>query len=210
MIINTIQTISKVSLLALALTLFWGCPQPPNLNSGNRQNSNAGQQNSSPPRQASASGDVRFQAPAAWNSEPTTSSMRVAQYLLPRAEGDTEDASLIVYYFGQGQGGSAQANLDRWIGQMEQPGGGSSKDKARTEKMTVNGLDVMLLDLSGTYTAEMTPGSGNQQNKPDSRMRAAVIETPKGAYFVKLVGPEKTIARWDAGFLSFIKSFEFK
>lgn len=136
--------------------------------------------------------------------------MRVAQYRLPRADGDTEDASLIVYYFGQGQGGSAQANLDRWIGQMQQPGGGSSKDKAKTEKMTVNGLEVMLLDVSGTYTAEMTPGSGNQQNKPDSRMRAAVIETPKGAYFVKLVGPEKTIARWDAGFLSFIKSFEFK
>jgi hypothetical protein len=209
MIINKMQTISKVGLLALALTLFGGCPQPPNLNSS-QPSSTAGQQNSSTPRQASASGDVRFQAPAAWTAEQATSSMRVAQYRLPRAEGDTEDASLIVYYFGQGQGGSAQANLDRWIGQMQQPGGGSSKDKARTEKMTVNGLEVMLLDVSGTYTAEMTPGSGNQQNKPDSRMRAAVIETPKGAYFVKLVGPEKTVARWDADFLSFIKSFEFK
>ena len=147
---------------------------------------------------------------AAWVSEPAASGMRVAQYRLPRAGGDAEDASLIVYYFGQGQGGSAQANLDRWIGQMEQPGGGSSKEKARTEKMTVNGLDVTLLDVTGTYTAEMTPASGNQQNKPGSRMRAAVIDTPKGAYFVKLVGPEKTIERWDGEFLSFIRSFEFK
>ncbi len=200
-----IQRVSKPGLLACALMLFWGCPEPPNLNSS--------QQNSAPPRQASqasATGDVKFQPPAAWVTEPTTSNMRVAQYRLPRAEGDTEDASLIVYYFGQGQGGSAQANLDRWIGQMEQPGGGSSKDVAKTEKMTVNGLSVTLLDVAGTYTAEMTPGSGSQQNKPRSRMRAGVIETPKGAYFVKLVGPEKTIARWDTDFISFVKSFEYK
>ena len=93
---------------------------------------------------------------------------------------------------------------------MQQPGGGSSKDSARTEQTTVNGLDVTLLDVAGTYTAEMTPGSGTQQNKPGFRMRAAVIDTPKGAYFVKLVGPEKTIARWDGEYMSFIRSFEFK
>lgn len=196
-----------MGLVALALMFVWACPPPPNLNSNQ---SNANQPGASAPRQASASGDVKFQPPAAWVSEPSSSSMRVAQYRLPRAAGDGEDASLIVYYFGQGQGGSAQANLDRWIGQMEQPGGGSSKEKAKTEKMTVNGLDVTLLDVTGTYTAEMTPGSGNQQNKPGSRMRAAMIDTPKGAYFVKLVGPEKTIARWDGEYMSFIRSFEFK
>ena len=201
-----------MGLVTLALLFVWACPPPPNLNSNqsNANQSNANQPAASAPRQASASGDVKFQPPAAWVSEPSTSSMRVAQYRLPRAEGDAEDASLIVYYFGQGQGGSAQANLDRWIGQMEQPGGGSSKEKAKTDKMTVNGLDVTLLDVSGTYTAEMTPGSGSQQNKPGSRMRAAVIDTPKGAYFVKLVGPEKTIARWDGEYMSFIRSFEFK
>ena len=202
---NTIQRVSKTVLLACAVALAWGCAEPPNLNSG-QQNSPATRQ----ANQATAAGEVRFQPPSAWVTEPPTSGMRVAQYRLPRAEGDAEDASLIVYYFGQGQGGSAQANLDRWIGQMEQPGGGSSKDVAKTEKMTVNGLDVTLLDVAGTYTAEMSPGSGNQQNKPGSRMRAGVIETPKGAYFVKLVGPQKTIARWEAEFTSFIKSFEYK
>jgi hypothetical protein len=39
--------------------------------------------------------------------------MRVAQYQLPAAEGDTEAASLVVFYFGAGEGGSVQANLDR-------------------------------------------------------------------------------------------------
>ena len=39
--------------------------------------------------------------------------MRKAQYTLPRAEGDGEDATLIVHYFG-GQGGSREVNLERW------------------------------------------------------------------------------------------------
>jgi hypothetical protein len=207
MIINLLRSISKLGLATLALMFVWACPPPPNLNSNQ---ANANQPGASAPRQAGAAGDVKFQPPAAWVSEPSTSSMRVAQYRLPRAAGDAEDASLIVYYFGQGQGGSVQANLDRWIGQMQQPDGSSSKDKAKGETLTVNGMNVALLDVSGTYTAEMTPGSGTQQNKPGSRMRAAVIDTPKGAYFVKLVGPEKTIARWDGEYMSFVRSFEFK
>jgi hypothetical protein len=52
--------------------------------------------------------------------------------------------------------------------------------------------------------------SGGGGNKPNFRMRAGVIETPKGAYFIKLVGPEKTVARWDDAFMSFVKSAEFK
>jgi hypothetical protein len=160
---------------------------------------------------ASSSGvELRYKVPAGWVEEPSASSMRVAQYRLPHADGDSEDASLILYYFGQGQGGGVEANLDRWIGQMEQPDGSSSKDRSHTENLTVNDLKVTLLDVTGTYTAEMTPGSGSRQNKPNYRLRAAVIETPKGAYFAKLAGPEKTIERWDADFKAYVKSFEFR
>ncbi|HLG17833.1 MAG TPA: hypothetical protein VJH03_25550 [Blastocatellia bacterium] len=159
---------------------------------------------------ATATGDLKYKAPPGWVVESTTSSMRAAQYRLPRAEGDDEDASLVLYYFGPGQGGSVEANLDRWVGQMEQPDGRPSKDKARSESATVNGLKVTSLDVTGTYTAEMSPGSGSRQNRPDYRLRAAVIETPKGPYFVKLVGPEKTVKRWETEFKAYIDSFEFK
>jgi hypothetical protein len=136
--------------------------------------------------------------------------MRVAQYRLPRAEGDSTDATLVVFYFGQGQGGSVEANLDRWIGQMQQPDGSSSKSKARTENITVNGMPVTLLDVTGTFTESMMGGAAGQQMQGLARMRAAVIETQKGAYYIKLVGPEKTVNRWDASFMEFVKSAEFK
>ena len=142
-------------------------------------------------------------------AERPTSSMRVSQYQLPAAEGDTEPASVVVYYFGAGQGGSVDANLERWIGQMQTPDGRPSKEKAKTETTTVNGLKVTLLDVSGAYSGDMA-GGAPAQSKPNFRMRAGVIETPKGAYFIKLVGPEKTVARWDQAFQEFVKSVEFK
>jgi len=136
--------------------------------------------------------------------------MRLAQYKLPKTEGDTEDASLVLYFFGSGQGGSVTDNVDRWVNQMQQPGGGPSKEKAKIETLTINGLKVTSVDVGGTYTAQMTPGSDARHNNGNYRLRAAVIETPKGNYFVKLVGPEKTVARWDQSFVDYLKSFEFK
>jgi hypothetical protein len=154
--------------------------------------------------------ELRFKMPDGWVSESPSSRMRVAQYKLPKADGDAEDASLVVYYFGPSQGGSVDANIDRWISQMEQPGGGSSKEKSKTETLTVNGLKVTTVDVAGTYTAEMSPGSATHYNKPGFRLRGAVVETPKGFYFAKLVGPEKTIGHWNKAFTDYIKSFEFK
>jgi hypothetical protein len=159
---------------------------------------------------ASASGDLHFKAPEGWTTEQASSSMRVAQYKLPKAEGDKEDGSLVLYYFGANQGGTPQANIDRWISQIHQADGSDSKSKAKTETLTVNGLKVSTVDVTGIYTAEMAPGSGSFHNDDNYRLRAAVIETPKGNYFVKLAGPAPTVARWDQSYNDYLKSFEFK
>ena len=159
---------------------------------------------------AAQQSSLKFRVPAGWIEEERTSSMRVAQYRLPKVEGDTEDASLVLYYFGQGQGGSTAANIERWVSQIKQEDGSNSKDKAKQEQFEANGLKVAMVDISGTYVAETSPGSGTLHNKPGYRLRAAVVETPKGSYFVKLVGPEKTVAQWNDSFLSYLRSFEFK
>jgi len=157
-----------------------------------------------------AASELHFKAPDVWVTEKPSSSMRVGQYKLPKAEGDKEDASLVLYYFGSTQGGTAQANIDRWISQMQQPDGSDSKSKAKTDSLTINGLKVNTVDVTGTYTAEMAPGSKTFHNDANYRLRAAVVETQKGNYFVKLAGPEKTVARWDKEYNDYLKSFEFK
>jgi len=148
---------------------------------------------------------LKFDAPAGWVSKTTSSSMRVAEFTLPKSGGDTEDASLVVYFFG-GQGGTVQANIDRWVGQMAQPDGKASAAVAKTSNLLANGLKVTLVDVSGTYVAEVAPGSTEKFNKPGFRLRAAVVETAEGPYFIKLTGPAATVTKWDESFVAFLKS----
>jgi hypothetical protein len=196
-----LTTISVSVLLAVSLT-SWAC---------SRANTVASVPNSSgthPPGQTS--GDLHYKVPDGWVVAQPSSKMRIAQFKLPKADGDSEDVELVLYYFGANQGGSPGANIDRWISQLQQADGSSSKDKAKTESLTVNGLKITMVDVSGRYTAEMAPGSGKFYDNTNYRLRAAVIETPKGNYFLKLVGPAKTVGRWEQSFTDYLKSFEFK
>lgn len=181
----------------LTFAVFSGCASSATLSNQNQTN-------------APATGELHFKAPDGWIAEKPTSTMRAAQYKLPKAEGDPEDASLVVYYFGANQGGTVQANVERWVNQIKQTDGSSSQDKAKTETLTINGLKVTTVDITGTYTAEMTPGSGDRHDNANYRLRAAVIETPKGSYFPKLVGPANTVAKWEQAYNDYLKSFEFK
>jgi hypothetical protein len=158
---------------------------------------------------ALAAATLQYDAPKEWVVQPPNSSMRVAEFVLPRAQGDGEDASLVIYFF-QGGGGSVQANLERWTSQMVQPDGRPSSRVAKTSALTAHGLAITVLDIAGTYTAEMMPGSGSTRNKPNFRLKAAVVETPGGPYFVKLTGPRKTVDRWDASVGEFLTSLRFE
>jgi hypothetical protein len=151
---------------------------------------------------------LSFTAPDGWRQTPGSSSMRVAEFTLPRAAGDAEDAQLIVYYFG-GSGGSVDANIKRWVAQMQQADGKPVADAKRVFR-TVNGLAVTLVDVAGTYVAETAPGAGDRHNKPHFRLRAGVVATPNGPYFIKLTGPEKTVTKWDHAYEQFVGSFRSK
>lgn len=199
------KTILSLSIVAV---LCCGCSK----NSGTADQNSAVAQSprSSAPSAQPVAGEVRYKVPEGWTVEKPISDMRVAQYRLPKAAGDGEDALLVLYYFGQGQGGSPQANIDRWINQMKQPDGGSSKEKAKTGTLTVNGLQVDTVDVLGNYSGGMSPDSAPVDSKAIYRLRAAIVDTPKGSYFVKLTGPEKTVAHWDQAYNDYLNSFEFK
>ena len=149
-------------------------------------------------------GTLTFTKPAAWTDRAAASSMRVAEFVVPKVPGDSEDAEVIVYYFG-GSGGGVEANLQRWTTQFQS----TRKDPVRTTS-TVNSLKLTSLDVSGTYVAEVRPGSTDRHNKPGFRMRAIVVETPKGPYFIKLTGPAATVDKAGAQFDQFLQSLTFK
>jgi hypothetical protein len=195
-----LTTISASVLLAISLTSL-AC---------SRGGTVASAPNSAGTQAPQTSGDLHYKVPDGWVAGQPSSKMRVAQFKLPKADGDNEDGELVLYYFGANQGGTAEANIDRWISQIQQADGSSSKDKSKTESLTVNGLKITTVDVTGRYTAEMAPGSGKFYDNASYRLRAAVIETAKGNYFLKLVGPAKTIGRWEQSFTDYLKSLEFK
>jgi hypothetical protein len=155
-----------------------------------------------------AAGSLAYTTPPSWSTRPAASSMRVAEFVIPRTKGDGEDGELILYYFGTGAG-TVDANIDRWIGQIQQPDGSSTKEKARRSSQTVNGLRVSMVDATGIYVAETRPGGAEHYNKAGFRLRAAVVETPRGPYYIKMTGPEKTIAEADAAFTAFLGSLKY-
>jgi hypothetical protein len=152
---------------------------------------------------------LKYDLPQGWISKTPSSKMRLAEFVLPKVEGDLEDATLVITYFG-GQGGTVQANLDRWMGQMTQPDGRASKDVGKTSVLKTNDLIITILDLPGTFVAETAPGSSEHFNKPGFHLRAAVIEGKGGPCFVRLIGPAKTVSKWSAASDAFFKSFRLE
>ena len=185
--------------LLLLLALATGCTHPaPETHADAPPSGTA----ASPARAPGA--PLVFTTPAGWTAETPTSAMRKAQYRLARAEGDGEDGECVVYFFGAGGGGGVEANLERWCTQFEQPDGGDSHAELVRAERTVGGMAVHEAELSGTYVAETAPGSGERVNKPGFALRAAIVESDHGAYYVKLVGPSATVARHASAFRELI------
>src|SRR5262249_11774937 len=133
---------------------------------------------------------LSFQPPASWTGEQPSSSMRVAQYRIAPASGDPEPGSCTLFHF-PGQGGSVQANVDRWYGQFTQPDGSNTSSKARTETFSAaGGLRVTFVQAKGTYTGGMGDTSGP---RPGYMLVAGVIETSEAPWFLKCTGPEATM-----------------
>ena len=156
-----------------------------------------------------AQGSLRFDPPPDWVRIETSSPSRVAQFGLPRASGDPEDAELVVYYFG-GEGGAVEANLERWTNQMLQPDDRPSSDAATTTSFEVAGMSVIVLDVPGIYTAQVQPGSGMRYYKRGFRLKAAVVETSAGPYFFKLTGPGRTVTEHESAFNALLSTVNFQ
>jgi hypothetical protein len=144
-------------------------------------------------------GSLTFQKPASFTAKPTPAGgMRAAQ-LEYKADGKTAEA--IFYFFGAGQGGSAQANVDRWLGSFQEP-----KDKlnSKVEKKKVASGEVTYVEAEGTYMSGM-PG-GPKTPQAGSKLLGAILESESGNVYVRMTGPAATVKAADADFRKMIES----
>jgi hypothetical protein len=149
---------------------------------------------------------LKSAAPASWKKGQPTNQMQHAVFALPKAEGDKEDATLTVFFFGPGGGGGVDANVKRWQGMFKAPAGENSK----TEKSKVGDVQVTTVDLNGTYLFKARPFDPNAkaEEKPDFRMIGVVFASKNGPYFMRLVGPAKTVEKHKKDFDEWLKNFK--
>ncbi len=143
-------------------------------------------------------GGIRWSVPRAWSDLPG-SSMRVATYKVPGPKG-AEAGEVAVFFFGPGQGGSVDANVERWSRQFE----GTPKPERSPKR--VNGLAITMVRLGGTYLAPGGPMMQPQGKRPDFRLLGAIVEAPEGLVFFKLTGPAATVGPAQADFDALVAS----
>lgn len=155
---------------------------------------------------ALASG-LGFDAPAEWTSKPSSSSMRLAQWELA---GDDAPVEVVIFYFGEGSGGGVEANLERWFSQFEQPDGSTTRESATITERTVNDLALTVADMRGTYVAPVRPGAPSRNNRAGYRMIAAVAEGGSGPWYIRVLGPEAGVTKWEASVDAFLDSLHLE
>ena len=130
--------------------------------------------------------------PSGWTRRAPTTGSRAAEYAIPRAPSDSEDAECTVVTFGPRQGGTPDQNLDRWIGQFRDLTG--RPVKATRPSNRTGGLEIKRVEVAGTYMAMQLPGEHAPPDpKHGYRLIGAVIEAPSGLWFFKLTGPDATV-----------------
>ena len=146
--------------------------------------------------------EITWVAPPALKRVPPKSPMRKASYVVPHVGADTEDGELAVFYFGPGQGGGIDANVDRWVKQFS----GVDPSNVKRADREANGLHQHTVEIAhGTFDAgsmSLAPAGA----KKDYALLGAIVEAPSGAYFFKMTGPAKTIAAARPAFIELLDS----
>ena len=146
-----------------------------------------------------AGGKLTLKSPADWKTKAPASRIVEKEFAIPSSDGDGRCTIMQAT-------GSFEANVDRWVGQVQQPDGSSSKEKAKTATKKVGDLEVQTFDLAGTYLDSRGPGTPITK-KEKYRVLVGVLNTKKsGAYFIKFYGPEKLVAENEKAFNAMIES----
>ncbi|MEE3233756.1 MAG: hypothetical protein VX294_06275 [Candidatus Latescibacterota bacterium] len=150
-------------------------------------------------------GGVIGSVPEEWHAVTPSNSMRVAEYHL-HGFGGEPDGIIAVFYFGPGQGGGTQANINRWIGQFQSE---NRPPISRQWNQRVSGMNVERVEISGTYNVGTMSG-GNGESLENHLLYGAIVESPYGSFFFKLTGPEIVLKKNKASFERYISSLRPK
>ncbi|MGD2115947.1 MAG: hypothetical protein PVG07_12885 [Acidobacteriota bacterium] len=157
----------------------------------------------SPP--AAGNGQLDIELPESWVEEPPANTMRLLQASIPGGEG--EDAEFALFYFGPGGGGGVEANIQRWLGQVE-PAEGTQPVRETFES---GELTIHFVEAEGSITpSRMSMTAEPPQPRPGYMLLGAVVEGPGGPWFLKVTGPQSTLGPEREAFLEMVRNLRVR
>jgi hypothetical protein len=156
-------------------------------------------------------GGFKSKAPAGWKAVELTEQQRnfgrLYQFTVPKAEGDKYDADVYITRL-SGDGGGAKANVERWKGQFTAPEG--KKVESKVEDMKVGDTAVTYADIAGSYRYKKNAFDPNEKEvlRPDYRLIAVVFPAKDETYFIRFLGPAKTVGENKKAFDEWLKGLK--
>lgn len=147
---------------------------------------------------------LKSTTPADWKEEAPQGTLRMAQFLLPRAKEDKNDGEVVIFK----AGGGPRANIERWKMQFTAPTGKKLDDVAKVTEIKVAGRPAVQLDVEGTYNTTPFDPKHKGAKLPGYRMVAIYLEAPDNSYQVKFYGPAMTVEQHKKAFEDWIKAFK--
>ena len=137
-------------------------------------------------------GGFKFIVPADWQEQPPKHEYVMGEFSLP---GEGGPARLTL----SSAGGDLESNIERWQGQFSR---GPNDPEPRQSEITFDGQKGTLVELSGTYTDMLSSGNPGQ----NWRMLGVAVPIGPTNFFVKLTGPQATVAAQREAFVKFVES----
>ena len=144
-------------------------------------------------------GNLSAKVPDTWMGIMPSSSMRLMEFRLGVA---ADNANLAIF---KNIGGTIDNNLERWSGQF---GYSLSDSEVNIRAENINGMQVSIISILGTYTNTMAFSNATQP-KSNYRLLGAIADTPDGLYYFKLTGPNPVITSKIEEFTRFIQSLRY-
>ncbi len=139
-------------------------------------------------------GNLRLEAPKAWLRKKPPIDFILAEFVLPRAPGDPEDAQLTVTAVGPND----PERLNQLREELKR-----SQGQATVEYLKISGVEVILVDASANY-GEMPGVFAPEVREGRYRVLNAILPVGEKLYFVNCSGPEKTVGHYARQFRDFL------
>jgi hypothetical protein len=144
--------------------------------------------------------DYHTSVPTKWTPRAPASTMRLAEYVVPTdAQGSAE---VVVYFFGQGQGGNVDANLARWKAQFSTSDGPAVPETIVRDSS--GAFPITFAEYRGNYRRGIGMGSADSV-RAGQTLIAGIAETPRGTLFIQLFGNSARVAEEKPVFLQFVR-----